>query len=154
MLANPPGLTTIRFLIEDVSVMNLPADSTTDFDERYRVVSDPAMRRVERLVIGCDYGATSYTTRAQADRLARLLRLGPGKMLLDVGSGAGWPGIYLGRSTQCSVVLADQPIEGLREASRRMQHEEVRGGVVGGSGGSLPLQDRVFDAVTSSDALC
>ncbi len=126
----------------------------SDFNERYRLVEEPAMRRAEIRVIGSDYGATSYTTRAQADRLARLLKLERGKLLLDVGSGTGWPGIYVARSTGCWVVLTDLPLEGLRIASRRMRHDGVEGGVVAASGDSLPVRDHMFDAATSSDVLC
>jgi cyclopropane fatty-acyl-phospholipid synthase-like methyltransferase len=129
-------------------------DSTSDFNERYRIVGEPAIRRAELRVIGSDYGATSYTTRAQADRLARLLELAPGKVLLDIGSGAGWPGIYLARSTGCRIVLTDLPLEGLRGASHRMRDEGVTGGVVAASGDFLPLRDSMFDAATSSDVLC
>jgi cyclopropane fatty-acyl-phospholipid synthase-like methyltransferase len=129
-------------------------DPTAEFNERYRVVGNPATRRAEVRVIGCDYGATSYTTRDQADRLARKLALGPEKLLLDIGSGAGWPGIYLARSTRCRVVLADLPLEGLRVASGRMHQEGVDGGVVAASAEALPLRNEVFDAATSSDVLC
>ncbi len=127
---------------------------TPEFNERYAIVEHPAMRRAELGVIGCDYGATSYTTRAQADRLASRLRLGPGKLLLEVGSGAGWPGIYLAASTGCRVVLSDLPLEGLIVSMRRMREEGVEGGVFAASGAQLPLRDAVFDAVTSSDAFC
>ena len=112
------------------------------------------MRRAELRVIGSDYGATSYTTREQADRLGQLLELAPGKVLLDIGSGAGWPGIFLARATGCRVVLTDLPLEGLRTASRRMQHEGAAGGVVAASGEILPLRDGMFDATTSSDVFC
>ena len=112
------------------------------------------MRQIEQAVIGSDYGATSSTTIDQADRLAELLRLAPGKLLLDFGSGAGWPGIYLAKSTGCDVVLTDVPLEGLRHASRRMQQDDVRGAIIAADAGALPFSDRKFDAATSSDVLC
>ena len=112
------------------------------------------MRRAEIRVIGSDYGATSYTTRAQADLMARLLELGPGKLLLDIGSGAGWPAIYLGDATGSRVVLTDSPFEGLRVASRRIRHDGVEGSVLAASGDSLPFRDHTFDAATSSDVFC
>lgn len=131
-----------------------PADIVGDFDAYYRISDEPVMRRIELGVTGSDYGASSYTTRRQADELAALLGLGPGKLLLDVGSGAGWPGIHLARSSDCDVVLVDLPPEGLRLADARRRVERVRGGVVGASAASLPLQDLTFDAATSSDVLC
>ncbi len=112
------------------------------------------MRRAEVGVTGCDYGATSFTTRHQAGQLADLLELKPGDLLLDIGSGAGWPGIYLSRSTGCRVVLTDPSFDGLRVASRRILAENVSGVAVASSGDTLPFQDEVFDAVTHSDVLC
>ena len=128
--------------------------TTSEFDDRYRVIGAPAMRRAERRVIGSDYGATSYTTRTQADQLAVMLRLEPGRLLLDVGTGAGWPGVYLADTTGCDIVLADLPFEGLKAASLRMEGVGVAGGIVNATGESLPFRDGMFDAVTSSDVFC
>ena len=122
--------------------------------ERYRVVEDPAMRAVETRVIGCDYGATSYTTRTQADRMSEILALGPGRVLLDVGCGAGWPGIHLAATTGARVVLTDIPLEGLAVARRRLESDHVDGSALAAAGHRLPFPDCAFDAVTSSDVLC
>jgi cyclopropane fatty-acyl-phospholipid synthase-like methyltransferase len=129
-------------------------DLLDDFDAYYRLTDEAVMRSIELSVTGSDYGASSYTTREQADSVAESLGLGPGKVLLDFGSGAGWPGIYLARSSGCAVVLTDLPMEGLRRAERRRRTEGVRGGVIATSAAALPLRDRVFDAATSSDAFC
>lgn len=126
----------------------------TEFSERYKLVEHPSMARAERHVIGAAYGATSYTTSAQADRLGGILNLGRGKRLLDVGAGAGWPGVYMAASTGCDVVLTDLPLEGLLVGMSRMGRDGVSGYAVGASGDALPFQDGVFDAVTSSDVLC
>ena len=61
----------------------------------YEVSSLPAMREVERTVLGCDYGGTSWTTSNQATQIIELLELKPGLHLLDIGAGSGWPGLYL-----------------------------------------------------------
>ncbi len=134
--------------------MDRSSDLTEAHNEHYRLVETTPMQRVERRVIGSDHGATSYTTRDQADMIARLIGLSPGDTLLDVGSGAGWPGIYLAASTGARVVLSDIPFEGLGVASRRLRRDEVDGHVVAASGDSLPFADQSFDAVTSSDVLC
>lgn len=129
-------------------------DEVAARDERYRVVEQAAMRRAETRAIGCDYGATSYTTRAQADDMARRLALAPGRLLLDVGTGAGWPGIYMAAVTGARVVLSDIPWEGLRVAARRLTGDGVAGHVVAASASALPFREESFDAATSSDVLC
>ena len=112
------------------------------------------MRRAEIAVIGCDYGATSFTTQAQADELASRLELGPEDLLLDIGSGAGWPGIYLSQTTGCRAVLTDLSPEGMQVALRRIRQEAMTTLVISASAGSLPFRDAMFDVVTHSDVLC
>ena len=110
------------------------------------------MIRAEQEVLGGDYGAASYTTMEQADHLADCLELGPGKLVLDVGSGAGWPGIYLAASTGCSVVLTDPTWEGMVIAAGRARSEGVMAVAAVASGTALPFREGTFDAAISSDA--
>ncbi len=147
-------LTAPRRVPHTGPVFSEPGNLIEDFDAYYRIVDEPVMRRVEREVTDSDYGASSYTTLGQADRLASLLDLAPEKDLLDFGSGAGWPGIHIARSTGCGLVLTDLSQEGLRRAHRRIRHEGIRGAVIAASGAQLPLRDEVLDAATSSDVLC
>lgn len=112
--------------------------------------------RVEQQVIGADYGADGYTTRAQADDLADRVALGPGTRLLDLGCGRGWPGLYLATITGCHVVLSDIPVQGLRAASGRARADGLaaRAQVVAAGGAQLPFRASVFDAVVHADVLC
>jgi hypothetical protein len=59
------------------------------FTRDYELGRSPAVRDLERSVLGCDYGATSWTTRDEAGTVADLLGLRPSMRLLDVGAGAG-----------------------------------------------------------------
>ncbi|HTF51516.1 MAG TPA: methyltransferase domain-containing protein [Pseudonocardia sp.] len=112
--------------------------------------------RVERLVIGADFGADGYTTIEQADELARRLELRAGLRLLDLGSGRGWPGLYLAKTTGCRVVLTDIPVDGLRIAAARAATEGLNGqcAVVGSNGRYLPFVAETFDAIAQADVLC
>jgi hypothetical protein len=65
------------------------------FKERYGNRPSRTARQVEQRVIGGDWGANGYTTMAQADTLASGLGLSAGDRLLDLGTGRGWPGLYL-----------------------------------------------------------
>ena len=127
---------------------------SAEFQQRFRIVTNPAMLRAERAVIGADYGASSYTTLSRADHLAERLDLAPGKLLLDVGSGPGWPGSYLSKKTGCGVILTDPTEEGMTVAAERSRRDNLDASQVVAEGSNLPFHDRVFDAATSSDVFC
>ncbi len=126
------------------------------FGWEYRNSQHGLMLEIERKVCGCDYGGTSWTTRQEADRVAGLLGLGPGKRMLDLGAGAGWPGIYLARMTGAEVALADVPVDGIRLAAGRARAEGLspRCWAVVADGAALPFDSRSFDAIGHSDVLC
>ena len=64
------------------------------FEQRYGIAAAPLLRQIERRVIGGDWGANGYTTKAQADQLASGLGLSAADRLLEVGTGRGWPGLH------------------------------------------------------------
>jgi len=126
------------------------------FAREYESSQHPVALEIERAVCGCDYGGTSWTTRAEAERVARLLRLRPGVRFLDVGAGAGWPGLYMARITGCNVALLDVPLEGLRIALRRAASDQLSGDcwIMAADAAALPLENAGFDAIGHSDLLC
>lgn len=133
-----------------------PPDSIVDrFSERYGQPVSDAAAAVERAAIGGNFGASGYTTLAQAGALAERLELRPGVRLLDVGAGRGWPGLYLAAQTGCDVVLADVPEPGLRAALASAQGQGLlpRSSIVMASGTHLPFRGRSFDAVVHTDTL-
>src|SRR5256886_12042479 len=94
-------------------------EARTQFTERYAIATGDANDRIERSVIGAVWGANGYTTLDQADELGRQLRLAPGKRLLDVGTGRGWPGLYLAKQTGCALTGTDMPLNALAPARSR-----------------------------------
>jgi SAM-dependent methyltransferase len=126
------------------------------FQERYRNTPSLLTRQIEQRVIGGDWGANGFTTMTQADTLADKLHLSAGDRLLDLGSGRGWPGLYLAARTGCRVVLADLPLEGLRVAAGRAAAEGLaaRAGVVAAAASGLPFRAGSFDVVIHTDVLC
>ena len=133
----------------------LPRGPLGDFLKGYAKGLSPAELRVERDVHGINAGITSYTTRAQADTLADALALRPGVSLLDVGAGAGWPGVYLAERTGCRVLLTDVPVHGIRTAAARAAAQGVfeTCAFAAASGTHLPFRARSFDAVVHTDVL-
>lgn len=126
-----------------------------DFGERYASASTDVLEAIEQAVIGARWGANGYTTIVQADSLAERLELTASKRLLDIGTGRGWPGLYLAKKTGCEVVVTDLPIEGLQLAARRARQEGIRClGAVVSSARDLPFGERAFDAISHTDVLC
>jgi ubiquinone/menaquinone biosynthesis C-methylase UbiE len=126
------------------------------FSKKYALSRSDVMRRIERSVCGCDYGATSLTTFDETRILGELLALKPGKRLLDVGSGTGWPGLYLAKETGCDIAMIDLPFTALRIAMERATADRVAGACCASvaDGAALPFRSGWFDAILHSDVLC
>ncbi|MGD9704619.1 MAG: cyclopropane-fatty-acyl-phospholipid synthase family protein [Acidimicrobiia bacterium] len=137
-------------------VISKEQEARDRFADRYREERVDIVQAIERRVIGGDWGANGYTTIAQADQLAEYLHLSPGDLLLDVGAGRGWPGLYLAATTGCSVVLTDLPLEGLTVADARIrtEHLEARAWCANASARDVPFPADTFDAVVHTDVLC
>ena len=131
-------------------------EANARFSQRYGEERGDVVRSIELAVIGGDWGANGYTTIAQADQLAAILQLSAGSMVLDIGAGRGWPGLYLAARTGCSVVMTDVPVEGLAAARERGQREGLddRTWPVNASARDLPFPAETFDAVVHTDVLC
>ena len=130
-------------------------DTISRFHNRYSLPVTDAALAVEREVIGANVGASGYTTVAQADALIPELRLRPGTLLLDVGAGRGWPGLYLAKETGCDVVLADVPAPGLATALARADEAGISNHAypVRAAAEHLPFRARTFDAIVHTNTL-
>ena len=114
------------------------------------------LRTIETVVVGADYGADGYTTRDEADALGRLLSLESGDRLLDVGTGRGWPGLYLAAATGCTAFGTDRAFEGLVRGAQRARVDGLgdRSAMVAADGDALPFRRRCVDAIVHTDMLC
>lgn len=127
-----------------------------EFGREYQLGQNPVMQAVERAVCGCDYGSTAWTTIEEADQIAALLELRPGRSLLDIGAGSGWPALYLAQTTGCDATLTDLPLDGLRIAVERAARNGSSGTSLAAvaDAARLPFHDESFDVVNHSDVLC
>jgi cyclopropane fatty-acyl-phospholipid synthase-like methyltransferase len=132
------------------------AELQQTYERRYRPAMLAAGIAAEREAVGSDYGANGYTTLEQADALLPLLGVRAGDRLLDVGSGCGWPGLYLAQRTGCHVVVADLTAAGMRQAVKRAADDGIgaRTAAVMASARHLPFRPDSFDAIVHADVLC
>ena len=114
------------------------------------------MRDIERNVLGCDYGGTSWTTSDQARQMIEMLQLEPGVNLIDIGAGSGWPGLLVAVESGCDVTLVDLPMNALQKARERACDDGIddRVNTTVASGAELPFKNGVFRALSHSDVLC
>ena len=126
------------------------------FEAQHEQHTHPALRELEKCVLGCDFGGTSWTTKLQADKIPAALGLDLNTSLLEIGAGTGWPGIYMTIQSACEVTLLDIPLNALKHAAQRAVDEQVesRCRAVCGSGTALPFASGSFDAINHSDVLC
>ena len=125
------------------------------FADGYKAWSGEVSRLIDLETRGADVGANGYTTMAQANELADVLRLGPGVRLLDIGAGRGWPSLYLAKKTRCDVVLTDIPPATVREAAQRANEPPLseRCWFAVASADRLPFRTASFDAIVHADTL-
>ncbi len=131
---------------------------TQELVEGYQARYARAQGEAERAVRLATFGsaeAGGWTTIRQVEQLTSRLGLSPGKRLLDVGSGRGWPGLELSRLTGCDTVLSDVPVAGLASACARADADPVlrRVSFVRASGTALPFRAGAFDAIVHTDVL-
>jgi cyclopropane fatty-acyl-phospholipid synthase-like methyltransferase len=127
-----------------------------EFIRTYATSGATPLVAAEIEVLGSDYRANGYTTIEQAHRLARLVGLGESDRLLDVGSGCGWPGLYLAEQYGCSVATVDPAHDGIVAGAERADRDGLTARHIAATaeGWALPFRTGSFDAIVHADVLC
>ncbi len=122
----------------------------------YGFARSPAVQSVTNKVCDCGHIGLSNATRSEADKIISTLGLDADANLLDLGAGAGWPGLYFAKLTGCHVTLLDMPEDGLKLAAERAIEDGIskRVKTVRADASSMPFANRVFSTITHSDVLC
>ena len=124
------------------------------FREYYTATDNGVLRELERRTLGAAYGGNGYTDVHQVERLVGLLGVAEGDRVLELGSGAGWPGLLIARETGCQMILSDVPWEGVAWGRSRGRAEGTSVDAVACLGTEIPFKDASFEGVTHSDVLC
>src|SRR5580693_5329935 len=112
--------------------------------------------QIRQEAFGEDIGQNSWLTSDEQDKFLEWLNLSPGKILLDVGCGAGGPALRIAAITGCSVVGIDVHEQAVTTASSLAAERGLAELVEFRSAdatGPLPFSDASFDAITCIDAI-
>lgn len=109
--------------------------------------------RIEQEALGTRAGVRGFTTLAQADALVAALALSASSLLLDVGAGRGWPGLYIAQAVGCPVILTDIPRAALASARSRAAALQIDARAAQASATHLPFAPDTFDGVVNTDVL-
>ena len=129
---------------------------TARLNKEFRDAQSPVLQAITNQVCDCHYIGNSWTTRNEADMMIDHLHLKASHDLLDIGAGAGWPGLYLALQTGCALTLLDLPDIGLRLAEDRAEADGMasRISTVQGDAADMPFPSESFTAISHSDVLC
>ena len=129
---------------------------TARLNKEFRDAQSPILQAITNQVCDCCYIGNSWTTRSEADVMIERLGLMASHNLLDIGAGAGWPGLYLALQTGCAVTLLDLPETGLRLAEARAKSDGMTSqlSTVQGDATDMPFPSESFTAISHSDVLC
>lgn len=124
------------------------------FQSTYSEHFSRAALRLEQAALDHAVGLHGYTTLAQAQMLAERLAPTPGELLLDMGAGRGWPGVHLARTSGCSLIALDIPVDALRAAQAQMPPApagQLYAALVA-DGRAVPLATQSVDGVIHADS--
>jgi SAM-dependent methyltransferase len=129
---------------------------TARYDANYGNFQTELYAEIRREAFGEDIGQNSWLTSDEQDKFLEWLGLAPGKILLDVGCGAGGPALRIAAGTGCSVVgvdTHDQAIAAAGSLASQGGLSERAAFRAADAAGPLPFSDANFDAIMCIDAI-
>lgn len=144
-------------MIPPISKTNtLEKEFINQLSKRYKLGDSAKMLEIEEQICGCRYGATSWTTKAEAEQIGEFLSIAEGENVLEVGAGSGWPGLYLASKFELNMTLVDLPLSGLLIAQNRIIKDKLKKKctVLSANTYELPFLQHSFGSILHCDLLC
>ncbi|MGH7475568.1 MAG: class I SAM-dependent methyltransferase [Longimicrobiales bacterium] len=138
------------------SAAGVGTDVGVSYGRSYALQTSDVYAELRRETFEPDIGQHSWLTAAEYDELSEWLEVGPDDFVLDVGCGAGAPGLRLAARAGCRLLGIDVQAEAIATANERAVAQgraerarfEIRDAAQ-----PLAYDDAAFDALISIDAI-
>jgi len=130
--------------------------SAGHYNANYGNFQSELYAEIRREAFGEDIGQNSWLTTEELDRFLEWLDLSSGRVLLDVGCGAGGPALRAAAISGCSVIGIDVHEDAIATAKLIAAERRLADRVAfeaADATGALPFPDANFDAITCIDAI-
>lgn len=126
------------------------------FSGTYKNYSEEVYGSIRRETYGEDIGQTSWLTADEYRGFFSLLKLSPGKEVLEIAPGSGGPAVFMVRETGCRLTGMDINLNGVINANKLADHnglDEKMKFILGDASLALPFPGGIFDAVVCIDSM-
>ena len=122
----------------------------------YKNYAENLYREIRKETYGEDIGQNSWLTAEEYRDFFSLLKLTPGKKILEIATGSGGPAIFMAKETGCSLTGIDISENGVNNAKRIAEENGLSGRIEflqADASKALPFADESFDVVLSIDSI-
>lgn len=126
------------------------------FSLTYSNYSEDLYKEIRKETYGEDIGQNSWLTADEYRDFFSILKLSPGKRVLEIATGSGGPAAFMVKETGCKLTGIDNNEEGVKNAKKLAEENDLNEQLeflYGDASEPLPFPDGSFDAVISIDSI-
>jgi SAM-dependent methyltransferase len=127
------------------------------YNKAYSNIESDVYAQIRLETYGQDLGQTNWVSVEESRAIPKMLCLGPGSTVLEIGCGSGGYALHLTEKLGCNIVGLDINKHGINIAKKLASDRGLAAGArfeLCNASKQLPFRDETFDAVFSNDVLC
>jgi cyclopropane fatty-acyl-phospholipid synthase-like methyltransferase len=126
------------------------------FYNTYRNFTEAVYRDIRKDTYEEDFGQNSWITADEYRSFISLLKLSPGKKILEIAAGSGGPAVFMVKETACHLTGIDINENGVTSAKQMAEENGLTEQLdfrLADASLPLPFPDGTFDAIISIDSI-